>query len=364
MQKGLIFIYLIFPIIFSCNIENTSYEDILNNQIRTGGFNGNVIVIENGKTVLKRAHGISNIHKGDSLVTNSVFRLGSVSKQFTAMAITILKDKGKLSYDQDVKEFIPNFPYNGVTIKHLLHHTSGLPDYLNLMVEHWKTEYKEDEPLRYISGNEDIIQKIIEKKPEILFRPGEKWEYSNTGYVLLATIAERVSGKSFDKFLNEMIFSPLGMTNTSVYNFKKEEDPDMPMRVFGFKETPNGRVSNDVHFLNFAKGDGGIYSTLDDLLSWHRSLRDNKLISKATLKEIFTEGKLNNGEHIDYGLGWFIGEEKNNHKVVYHGGGWVGFGTYIYRDVTNDSVFIILTNNSSWDDVKALVEEFKELISS
>jgi CubicO group peptidase (beta-lactamase class C family) len=232
-----------------------------------------------------------------------------------------------------------------------------------MMLTHWKPELGEDDPKRYITGNDDIIQMLVEKIPSIHFEPGEKWQYSNTGYVLLATIVERVSGKPFEEFMEERVFGPAGMTDTSVYNYMSGQDKSMSMRVFGYSQENGMRISNDVHFLNFAKGDGGIYSTLEDLLKWDRVLYTEQLVTNPTLEKVFKQGRLNNGETFEYGFGWFVEDDKSGRKIVYHGGGWVGFGTYIYRDLASNSSFIVLTNNSSWNEVEALVTEFKRIMS-
>ena len=363
-KSQLIIIAIFFIGLTACKRNPPDYSQQLNERIEQGKFNGNVLIFNNGETILKKVYGLSNINTGDSLNINSIFRLGSISKQFTAIAVAILAEDGALSYNQDIRDFIPTLPYEGITIENLLQHTSGLPDYLQLMIEHWKPELKEDDPQRYITGNGDIIRTMVEKKPEIHFEPGERWEYSNTGYVLLATIAERASGMSFQDFMQDRVFGPVGMTDTSVYEYVKGPDTKMPLRVFGYSEVQGQRIANDTHFLNFAKGDGGIYSTLGDLLKWDRVLYTERLVTKATLEKVFTRGRLNNGEPIDYGYGWFVGDEDSDRKIVYHGGGWVGFGAYIYRDFSNDSCFIILTNNSNWKEVEALVDGFKRIMSN
>lgn len=166
--------FLIFSLLFvllACKNYYKNYKEVLSNRIENGDFNRNVLVLEKGDIVTKSAYDLSNIETGDSLQLSSIFRLGSVSKQFTAMAIGILQEDGKLSYEQNIKDIIPELPYDGITIEHLLQHTSGLPDYLNLMVNNWKPELKENDPKRYISGNMDIIQMIVEKTPPIHFDP-------------------------------------------------------------------------------------------------------------------------------------------------------------------------------------------------
>ena len=314
-----------------------------------GQFNGNALIIENGEIAYRGTFGIGNFEPIDSLKLNSVFRLGSVSKQFTAMGIMMLKEEGKLTYDQDIRDFIPELPYKGITVRHLLNHTSGLPDYSRIMNEHWKVELAYDDPEKFISGNEDVIMMLCEYKPTVHFTPGERWEYSNTGYNLLATIISRISGMLFNEYLQEHIFIPAEMTSTLVYKYIPGFDDKMPNRVFGFGTKFNGidRFTTDSHYLNGAFGEGGIYSTLEDLMKWDRILYNDVLVSKQTLEEAFSPGKLNNGNLTDYGFGWFIDKSPNNKKVVKHMGGWAGFLTNIYREIEENNCIITLTNNNT-----------------
>ncbi len=326
----------------------SKYQKFIENIHHQGYFNGNVLVSENGKIVYQGAHGISKIDPIDSLRLGSVFRLASVSKQFTAMGIMKLKEMGLLDYDQEIDEIIVELPYHQITIRHLLNHTSGLPDYNQLMDSFWKPDLKPEDPRRMIAGNQDVIDLLVDKKPPVLFRPGEKWEYSNTGYLLLATIVERVSGQRFAQFMQENIFEPAGMLSTSVYPYRPGDDPDNPLRVFGFRQDhSNGQLSHDVHYLNKVQGDGGIYSTLEDLHRWDRALYSDKIVSQATLKEAFTPGKLNDGSTTKYGFGWHLRENPAGELTVSHGGSWLGFQTHIFRNLDKQDCIIVLTNNTS-----------------
>lgn len=323
-----------------------------------GQFNGVALVYEKGKVIYEGAFGIGNIDPVDSLTMNSVFRLGSVGKQFTAMAIMILQEHGKLRYDQDIRDFLPELPYAGITVRHLLHHTSGLPDYERLMSEQWKPELKYDDPARYISGNADVLRLLAEKKPAVLFAPGDQWKYSNTGYNLLASIVERASGQPFPAYVREHILLPAGMVHSLVYDYVIGPDPALPERVFGHWTEWNGhdRKSTDGHYLNRAYGEDGVYATAGDLLLWDRALYTEKLVKKATLEEAFTPGVLNNGDTTEYGFGWFIQRAPSGRKLVTHSGGWAGFTTYILRGVEEDLCIVVLTNNSSkyfgWEGIR------------
>ena len=326
---------------------SNEYEEFINELVERGQLNGNVLVYESGNIVHQSAHGIANPATGEKLHLNSVFRLASVSKQFTAMAIVLLKEEGKLDYDQDIRDFIPELPYQGITIRHLIHHVSGLPDYINLLFDHWKPDLSADDPNRLIEGNEDMIRLLAEHQPPVHFESQEEWEYSNTGYALLASIVSRVSGMPFEDFMKERIFEKANMKNTVVYEYTPDPDPEMPNRVFGFRLDLNGKdmISSDSHFLNGAQGDGGIYSTLEDLLNWDRALHTDKIVNQAVLNEVYTPIILNNGDTTNYAFGVGVHESKSGKKIIAHSGGWVGFLTYLHREIEDDHCIVILTNH-------------------
>ncbi|MGV9014072.1 MAG: serine hydrolase [Flavobacteriales bacterium] len=329
--------------------EGKRYAEFLAEAHARGQFNGVALVLDGGKVVYEGAFGIGSMDADDTLDLDAQFRLASVSKQFTAMAIMQLKESGKLRYDQDIRDFIPELPYNGITVRQLLHHVSGLPDYEPLMDQYWKTDLKFDDPARYTDGNPEIIRMLVAKKPPVLFKPGEKWSYSNTGYNLLATIVARASGVSFAEYTKQHIFDPASMSRTSVYDYVVGPDPQMPDRVYGFRMDWNGKdmIASDSHYLNLGAGEDGVYSTVEDLLKWDRILYTGKLVSQATLEEAFTPGVLNNGDTTDYGFGWFIQRSPTGKRMVTHSGGWLGFSTYIVRELEEDKCLVILMNNST-----------------
>lgn len=329
------------------NLQN--YFDTLDAR---GQFNGVVLVAKDDHVIFEKAYGLADFDPPTDLTINHQFRLASVSKQFTAMAIMILKQDGLLEYDQDVKDFIPEFPYEGITVRHLLTHTSGLPDYMDLMADYWEPELDEDDPAKMVPNNEMLIAALTTIAPPVEFEPGEQWAYSNTAYCVLATIVERTGRNAFDVFLKQRIFDPLGMESTSVYRYVIGKDPNMPLRTYGMNKTADGEYEeNDYNFLNGFYGDGGIYSTTKDLYSWHMGLLENKLIPREMLEEAFTPGKLNDGSDEGYGFGWGI-EMEDSVKIVHHSGGWVGYATYLWRKVDSNECFIILTNDGGpylWD---------------
>lgn len=327
-------------------IEVNTYTEFVSKMNARGITTGSILVYEDGDVIYKSAKGLRSIQPMDSLDLNSQFRLASVSKQFTAMAIMQLKEAGKLEYDQKVNTILADFPYNTITVRQLLNHTSGLADYERLIAENF---VKEDSTKTYILGNDEIMNAFYSVNPELDFQPGEKWEYSNTGYLLLASIVEKISGQHFREFLKEQITDPVGMVNTTLYKYQRESDSNMPNRVFGYKTALNQTdlVPNDYDIVNDVRGDGGIYSTLEDLFKWNMALVNHSIISKDYLDEAWSPGILNNGDKTRYGFGWFIEQDSNKPHTVFHSGGWVGFSTFLYNEYETKSGFVMLTNNSS-----------------
>jgi CubicO group peptidase (beta-lactamase class C family) len=334
---------------FSCNTETKTelnkFDEFVIKLKTKGIATGNILVYEAGDIVYKSSSGLRSINPIDSLDLNSQFRLASISKQFTGMALMKLKEAGKLDYDQKVNTILTDFPYDHITIRQLLNHTSGLTDYERVIAENF---IKEDSTKTYILGNDEILELFYKLNPELDFQPGEKWEYSNTGYLVLATVVEKTSGQHFREFLKEQITDPVGMTNTTLYKYQIQPDANMPNRVFGYRTALNQTdfISNDYDIVNDVRGDGGIYSTLDDLYKWNMALANHTIISQAYLDEAWTPGILNNGEKTRYGFGWFLEEDTTKSQTVSHSGGWVGFVTYLFNEVGTKSGFVILTNNS------------------
>ncbi len=350
---------------FSCNTENkieeNKFDEFVSKMNSKGVATGNILVYENGEVVHKSSNGLRSISPLDSLDLNSQFRLASVSKQFTGMAIMKLKEAGKLDYDQKVNTILPDFPYDNITIRQLLNHTSGLTDYERVIAENF---IKEDSAKTYILGNDEILEVFYQLRPELDFQPGEKWEYSNTGYLVLATVVEKTSGQHFREFLKEQITDPVGMTNTTLYKYQIQPDSKMPNRVFGYRTALNQTdlISNDYDIVNDVRGDGGIYSTLDDLYKWNMALANHTIISKAYLDEAWSPGILNNGEKTRYGFGWFLEEDTTKPQMVSHSGGWVGFVTFLFNEVETKSGFIVLSNNSgeNFGDIMRGISSIRE----
>lgn len=325
-----------------------SIDSVMQSVVDTARFNGNVLVARNGLVVYQKSFGKSNFYTDEMLNDSTLFELASVSKAFTAMSIMMLKEQGKLSYDDDVRKYLPELPYEGMTIRHFLQHTSGIADYGDVLIaEKWDP--------KKIVYNEDIIKLFGEKKPKIVFKPGEKWEYSNTAYAMLATIVQRVSGKTFKDFTSENIFQPLGMKRSRTYNTRRSGEV-IPNYAYGFvySDSLKKYVVPDslkeyffVYTVDGVEGDGVVNSTTSDLFKWNEALYTNKLVSKATLEEAFTPGKLNNDSTHNYGFGWFIENDSIHGKIVRHTGSWPGYRTWLIRFVDSKDCIIVLNNTDN-----------------
>lgn len=317
----------------------SAIEEAFDNFFEENAFNGVVAVAEDGNITFKKAWGIANLDEAP-LKTSSIFNLASVSKQFTAMCIMLLSEDEVLDYDTSIAEYIAEFEdsaYQDITVRHLLNHTSGLPDYMDLLDEDW--EWDQDE----IATNDDLIALFAEHQPDLEFEPGDQYEYSNTGYAFLATIVERVSGARFEDFLQERIFGPLEMTHS--FGYRTSDGPPPQARVEGFEVNDDGEYEvNDTCYMDGIIGDGNIFSNVTDLVKYNAALYTDELISQEALAEAYVPGELNNGEQTEYGFGWDLYESGD---FVSHTGSWMGFRTYIQRDMSSKRIFIALDNSSN-----------------
>jgi N-acyl-D-aspartate/D-glutamate deacylase/CubicO group peptidase (beta-lactamase class C family) len=296
-----------------------------------------IIVIQDGVVLKKSAYGMADIERGLPFETDTSTRLGSVSKQFTAMAIMILEEEGRLDYDDPVTRFLPELSRFGdeITVRNLLNHTGGLPDYYDVMVE--------------ITGVERPLTRhaldTYAKWGTPLFAPGERYEYSNPGYELLALIVERASGEAFGDFVEERIFAELGMTNSVVLD---DRHPRLAKRAYGYRIDGDGFAPDDDDPLNYLVGSGGVYSTVEDLARWDQALYGENLVSKTTRAKAFSPIRLNSGDLYPYGFGWRL-DEHLGHRRIGHSGGWVGFQTFIGRYVDDRFSVIVVTNLAEAD---------------
>ncbi len=298
------------------------------------GFNGNVMVVHNGLKILQKSYGYADFRNKTILTGQSNFRIGAISKQFTAMAIMMLQESGKLAYDDSVSKFFRGFPYPQITIRQLLTHTSGLPNYGEYFAKVVLTsKYKFTSPT-----NQDVLLWLINEKPKLYFKPGESWLYTNTGYVLLALIVEKASHQPFFRYLQERIFKPLDMTNTLVYD--KKRITKIPHRVYGFRRKQR---LYDKHLFDRIFGDSNLYSSTEDLYKWDQALRTERLVKKTTLDEAFSPTPYFKGFFKkNYGFGWHLNKEQ---QIAFHSGSSGGFRCSIMRGLDKDNCVVLLTNN-------------------
>lgn len=295
-------------------------------------FNGVVLYAEQGKPLYSKAFGVTDYRTGKALQSNSSFNLASVTKQFIAMCIMMLQEKGKLAYTDDIRRFLPELQYSGITIRHLLTHTSGLPEYFDLFI---KTRGPSD-----TLTNDKLVALLAQHQPPLDFPTGSEWQYCNTGYVLLAVIIQRVSGMPVEQFIHANIVQPLGLKETYLYNVYL---PSPDNRVFGFEEVYGKQQLNDLFYMDGLTGDGNLYSSVEDLLTWEQSLYTSRLVQQTTLQEAFQPVQLSNDSTYPYGFGWFI--LKPNEQYA-HTGGWAGFANIICRDVNKKRTLIVLSSGS------------------
>lgn len=318
--------------------EDKWIADFVNNLHKKYSFNGNVLVAKKGKIIYQGAKGWADYLHRDSLKINSEFELASITKTFTGTAIMQLVEAGKLSLDDNVKKFFPNFPYDGITVRLLLPHRSGMMNYVYFIDDIWRKEKKD---MKKGITNQDVMQVIADKKPNPYTKPDKVFHYNNSNYMVLGAIIEKVSGMRYSQYMMEHIFKPAGMKNTHVYS--KAEYDKIPVDVVGHDRN-SFRYSVVQNFLDGPVGDKGIYSTLHDLVLYDKYLRNERLLKNVSLDSAYVgRNKPVNG-HFNYGYGWRMFDGKGMDKVVYHTGWWHGFRHIYVRDLDKDIVVVFLGN--------------------
>jgi len=325
---------------------------LYNNILLDRGFNGAILCAKNGTIVFEDYHGYANFATGEPITANTPFHLASISKTFTAMVILRLMEQGKLALNDDVKKYLPSFPYDNITIKNLLTHRSGLPNYIYFMegssgietivrrgkhgrrmIKHIRTGIR-TQGFAGQATNEDVLNWMAQKRPAIETKPDRAFKYCNTNYVLLAIIAEKVTNIPFPDYMRDSVFTPLGMINSFVFTTK-----DIP----NYNPSYMGRTAVRVEKFDCVYGDKCVYSTVRDMLQWDKALYAGTFVTKPTLELAFT-GYSNEkrGKH-NYGLGWRLLESPND-TIIYHNGWWHGNNTVFTRLVKDSATLIILGN--------------------
>jgi len=300
------------------------YDSILEKH----GFNGSILVAKNGEVLLEDYHGYANPVTKDTITPSTAFHLASVSKTFTGMAIMKLWEDNKLKLDDSLQVFFPDFPYSGITVRMLLSHRSGLPNYVYFMTQDpvWR---------RKMATNNDMLQFMIEKKPALYGYPNRGFHYCNTNFALLALIVEKVSGQTFPEYMKNTIFTPLGMTHTFIFSKKDSADYQPSYQ-------PNNHPF-PLESIDCIYGDKNVYSTVRDLFLWDQAIYNNRIVSQATYAEATKPYSLERPSMHNYGLGWRL-MMLPNAKIIYHNGWWHGNNTVFTRLVDDTATIIILSN--------------------
>jgi len=300
-------------------------QQIIQSQVEGQKFMGTVLVERDGRVLLDQGYGYANLEWNIPNSPTTKFRLGSVTKQFTAASILLLEERGKLNINDPVKKYMPDAPaaWDKVTIYHLLTHTSGIPSFTSFP-DYSSTEAKASSP-------EQLVARFRDKP--LNFQPGEKWEYSNSGYVLLGYLLEKISGQKYADFVQENIFTPLGMKDSGY----DSNSAIIPHRASGYSPSPNGMLNSGYIDMSIPFSAGALYSTTVDLMRWEEGLFGGKVLSAAELQEMITPFKS------DYAFGLGVRDE-HGHKLIDHGGGIEGFNTYVAYYPNDKLAVIVLAN--------------------
>jgi len=325
----------------------TKVDSFVDAEMQKGKIPGvSIAVIKNGKPVLVKGYGFSNVEHQVAVKPETIFQSGSVGKQFTAMAVMLLVDEGKIDLDEKISKYLGTVPesWKDITVRHLLTHTGGMTDYtqdFNL----WQ-DYTEDELLKKAQA------------VPTAFAPGERWQYSNLGYLTLGVMIHKVSGKFYGDYLQERVFKPLGMTTARVIS----EADIIPNRAMGYR-LENGELKHQTwvapQFNTTA--DGALYLTVLDMIKWDEALTQGKLIKKESYDQMWTPAKLNSGRATNYGFGWMLDETANGRKVIEHGGAWQGFKSHISR-YPNDKLTVIVFANLAQTNQSRLARGIAEIV--
>ncbi len=313
-------------------------------------FNGNVLIAQNGKVILQKSYGYTDIRTKEPLKLNSVFQLGSVSKQFTATAILQLYEKGELSLQDTIQRFYPDFPYKNITIHELLCHRSGLMNYIYFCDD---LPIDKSIPL----SNQGVMQCLTDSAPSVYYPPNKRFNYSNTGFMVLASIVEKVSGMHFRDYMKKFVFDPLRMKDTYIYNHNAPYKSSLLVKGYEY-----GRVEANPDFLDGVVGDKGVYSNLNDLYLWDQGLYQNIIIKKTTLDLAFGAYGKRKTVRENYGYGWRNYYLPDSTKIIYHGGWWHGFQSLLIRVEKDHSTIVVLKNkhNKNLIDKNRILEYLGE----
>lgn len=347
----------------TANGQISNRIDSLALEYEARGFNGNILYSKNDSTLFTGNYGFSDFSAKKPLNDSTIFELASLSKQFTALAVVQLIEKGKLTYDTKVNEIIEDFPYNNITVEHLLRHQSGLPAYQDMLYDrkNWNPNKR--------ATNEDVINVLSQLKIDLEFQPGSKYKYSNTGYAILGSIIEQLSGQTYEDYIQENILIPAGMSDTRVQS-KDTYLPDSQNIARGYtyqkrlfrknryEEVENDKNHEKIHWMNSIVGARGVYSSILDMEKWKKALRYNELISERSKQKMISVDSIST----KYGYGFAIYNTESKGKWVYHNGSWSGYKTMALYLPNSNEYLLILSNNRFEETYWKFEEDFYKLI--
>jgi CubicO group peptidase (beta-lactamase class C family) len=311
-----------------------------------GGPGASLLVLRDGRVAYQKSYGLADVEQRIAVAPATNFRLASLSKQFTATAVMLLVADGKLHYEDDVTTLVPGLPAlaHGVTVRHLLNHTSGLPDYEDFVPDSQTAQVHDRD-----------VPALISHATALKSAAGTKYAYSNTGYALLALVVERASGKQYADFVRDRIFTPLGMTGTVAF---EDGRSTVPHRAYGYSVSASGIRRTDQSNTSAVLGDGGIYSSIADLARWDRALTQHTLVRAKEQQLAWTPPSLPNGAKTEYGFGWFVDREQGTMRLRHHGESR-GFTNGIVRFPEQRLTVVVLTNRTGgapWDVAQKIAE--------
>lgn len=333
MKKLVLFIVCLFiSLHVLAKNPNKQIDELLNELFEKDGPGGVALVVRDGKTIYRKAFGMANMELGVKMKPGHVFRIGSITKQFTASAIMLLVEQGKIKLDDEITKYIKDYPTHGysITIEHLLTHTSGIKSYTGM--EKWTAEVRKKD-----FSPEEMVDYF--KSQPVDFAPGEKFKYNNSGYFLLGYIIEIVSGQTYEQFLKENIFTPLKM-NSSFYD---RNSPIIKNRASGYAKDDNGYKNDNFLSMTQPFAAGALLSTVDDLSVWYTAVMADKVIKKESREKAHSAYTLNDGSQTDYGYGWTIGNIQGS-TMIEHGGGINGFLS-ASKYLPDENVFVTVLSN-------------------
>jgi CubicO group peptidase (beta-lactamase class C family) len=310
-----------------------SVSSIMESELLNGNFNGGILVAKDGNIIYEHYKGFTNLKGPDSVTANTPFHIASTSKTFTAVALLQLVQQGKLSLEDSLPKFFPGFPYPAVTVKMLLSHRSGIPNYVYFIPNSKRDKKK-------MVFNQDVLDFLITQKPNADFVAGKRFAYSNTNFVLLAMIIEKLTGQPFPVYMQQHFFTPLQMNNTFIFTWS---DSAKVLQSY----TAGGRPW-EYDNLEGTYGDKNVFSTPRDLLKWDQALYTEQFINKALLDSAFKPYSLERPSIHNYGLGFRMMLLPTGKKVIYHNGRWHGFNSAFARLTDEKATIIILGNRLSW----------------